>query len=228
VRSGCAGGSAAVGGGARARWMGRWAASPGGSAVWGLGIHVPAETASTLPRSRASSTPARHRGGAGVVLLVPRLSRRVTRHRQRPARRSASPFIAEIPASAETFGCYSCPFLPYKPYVPRYCDGSRLQVRNSVSGQGDAPGTRPRAPRPRSWGLGAPDPREKWQPTRLEPLACHIYRLRDLNLCDVSWLTGLQCSRSPAELTRTYPGAPFPVPAPPHRRRSAPPRPAGR
>jgi len=36
----------------------------------------------------------------------------VTQHRQRPARRSTPPLIAEIPASAETSGCYGCPFLP--------------------------------------------------------------------------------------------------------------------
>jgi hypothetical protein len=75
-----------------------------------------------------------------------------------PARRSASPFIVEIPAFAETCGCYSCPFLPRKPYVPRYCDGSRLQMRNGVSGHGGAPDTRLRAPRPRRRSLGHTHP----------------------------------------------------------------------
>jgi hypothetical protein len=70
----------------------------------------------------------------------------------------------EIPAFVEHLGCYSRPFLPRKPYVPRYCDSSRLQIRNTVSGHGGAPVTRLWHPAPvdGAWGHAPPcGPRHK-------------------------------------------------------------------
>ena len=106
---------------------------------------------------------------AGAVSVMP-----VTRHGQRPARRSVSPFIVEILAFVETCGCYGCPFLPCELYVPRYCDGSRLQMRSGVpvTAADRRAATWPRAPRPvdGAWGTRTPsgprDLREKRQPTR--------------------------------------------------------------
>ena len=96
----------------------------------------------------------------------------VTQHRQRPGKRSAPPFIAEIPAFAETFGCYSYPFLPRKPYVPRYWDGSRLQVRNVFRATAALPplGRGHPGPVDGAWGIrtlsGPRDLRAKRQLTR--------------------------------------------------------------
>jgi hypothetical protein len=136
-------------------------------ALWGLGHPTPEGGVCQLCNGSAcapADPPSRGDGVAGLPGHCPCRAPAatsvtpVTQHRQRPAKRSAPPFIAEIPAFAETFGCYSYPFLPRKPYVPRYCDGSRLQVRNGVSGHGGAPATRLRAPRPRRWSLGHTHP----------------------------------------------------------------------